>query len=196
MICPSELRLDQLVVGELAVAVARETRTHVAECLPCRRRVADIERERVAFVHALPRRRAPWVAGISAAAAAAAIVVVATRGGGEEPGNRTKGSGEHMSVYVEHRGHVHQASLDERVEPGDKLQMTLTLREARHISLFGTDATGATTVYFEGRLDAGTDIPLPNSIILDGTLGRESYVVLFCAAPLTACTTDTFGVVK
>ncbi|WP_437964604.1 zf-HC2 domain-containing protein [Sorangium sp. So ce260] len=57
--CPSDLRLDRLLAGELDPAEQQATRAHLDGCARCARRFAEIEAGRAAFLADPPPLRAP-----------------------------------------------------------------------------------------------------------------------------------------
>ncbi|WP_437721125.1 DUF4384 domain-containing protein [Sorangium sp. So ce861] len=57
--CPSDLRFDRLLAGELAAAEEQATRAHLDGCGRCAGRLAEIEAGRAAFLAAPPPLRAP-----------------------------------------------------------------------------------------------------------------------------------------
>ncbi|AGP38926.1 hypothetical protein [Sorangium cellulosum] len=57
--CPSDLRFDRLLAGELAAAEEQATRAHLDGCGRCAGRLAEIEAGRAAFLAAPPSLRAP-----------------------------------------------------------------------------------------------------------------------------------------
>jgi hypothetical protein len=142
-------------------------------------------------------------------AAALALVIWLPRSGGGT--TQLKGAGDHATLFVEHGGVVRRAEAGERVAPGDRLQIALTTHEPRYVALLGSDATGARFTYFAdgeraARIDPGVDLPLPSSVVLDATRGREALIVVFCDRAATiaelqvavpaGCSAETFEVEK
>jgi len=72
---PTEDQLLLLAYGELPRDAATELDAHVANCVMCHGRLAQLERARVALDVAVPERRSPVVAWAVLGALAAAAVV-------------------------------------------------------------------------------------------------------------------------
>ena len=69
--------------------------------------------------------------------------------------------------------------------PGDRIQLTYSSADTAHLVVLGIESSGGVQVYFPSNgsssvpVEPGTDIPLPNSIVLDDYVGNELYVALF-----------------
>ncbi|XXX74892.1 DUF4384 domain-containing protein [Sorangium sp. So ce134] len=215
--CLSDLKIDELMAGQLDAAAAQEADAHLAGCSRCAARRSAIEAERAAFAAAAPPlqvgpprldRRAPagraaaagraprrWLlpaaASALAAAAAAALFFRAAPGAREEvsPGERIKG-GERLGFYVKRGEQVVPGGAGERLLPGDALQFTYTSAEARYLAILSVDGASQASVYYPSgplaaRIEPGRDVPLPQSTVLDGTLGTERIYGVFCAEAIT-----------
>jgi len=81
---------------------------------------------------------------------------------------------------VERAGHVYA--------PGEHIQVTYSCGPANLFALFSADTAGNVTTYYPPsgdrpvELAAGADLPLPNSIELDGYIGPELYIACFASA--------------
>ena len=191
--CPSELKLDRHLAGELDRSAGRAVAAHVAACGACRARVADRRDEEAlpALPLGRPRRwhRLAWPAAGVLAAAAAVLLLVQRRGGPVlAPGTRTKG-GDVAALYVERAGVMRLAGPDEVVHPGDTIQLTTTLDARRWVAAISVDGAGVVSVYHgddprAGWQESGADVPLPASVTLDATLGQETIHVLSCRGPI------------
>ncbi len=209
MTCLSEYALDRLVAGEPRQGSAE----HVVGCDPCAARLAERRGERDRFRAEAPplpprpaRRSRWWLAGpvVVVAAAAAAVLVAGVRGSETEDGTRLKGG--RVQVFVRHDGRVRPAANGEVVAAGDRVQLTVTLAEPRHVAVLGVDGTGRTTLYREtAPLPAGAAVPLEFSIELDDTPGEERLHVFFCDGPArveggaavpAGCTVEKVSLVK
>src|SRR5688500_8043754 len=125
--CPSRLRFDRLLAGELESVQARELSAHAAGCARCNALLAELRRGHEAFATAavLPdaiarrvRERAAergrdlawprWAAPLLAAAAVLITWTAWPPGSPQAPtlGERTKGGEVHLSFYVMHDGAV------------------------------------------------------------------------------------------
>lgn len=206
--CLSELKLDELMAGQLDAAAEQEARAHLAGCARCSARLSAIEVGRAAFAASAPPlrldRRAPagravakarsprrWLApaatGVLAAAAAAMLFFRAAPGGREteSTGERLKGAGR-IGFYVKRGGHVLPGGAGERLQPGDAIEFTYSSAEARYLVILSVDGASQASVYYSNgplaaRIEPGRDVPLPQSTVLDDTLGTERIHGLFCS---------------
>jgi hypothetical protein len=184
--CLSDLRLDELLAGEMAGAATADAADHLAGCERCRARehalAADRDRFRAARSSTAARRPGRIaISGIVLTAAAAVVVLVATwpRGGGGSI--RTKG-GAHIGIVVQHGGAARVGAPGEVVHPGDTLSYLVTTAEPAYVTVLGRDAVGRVTTYVPSApVRAGRDVELPTATLLDGTLGREDIVAVFCS---------------
>ncbi|HTN87278.1 MAG TPA: DUF4384 domain-containing protein [Sorangium sp.] len=208
--CLSELKLDELMAGELDAAAAQEASAHVAGCSRCSARLSAMEAARASFAasapplrldrgatagrpatEARPRRR--WLAPAAASALAAAAAVLlffrfnAAPGGpdAEIPGERIKGA-ERIGFYVKRGGSVLPGGAGERLLPGDAIQFTYSSAEARYLMILSVDGASQASVYYPSgpvaaRIEPGRDVLLPQSTVLDDTLGTERIYGVFCA---------------
>jgi hypothetical protein len=155
----------------------------------------------------LRRRRLLGGALTTLAAAAAVLLLVSTRdeeppslpadrivstaaatGSLADPDVRAKGS-RRLGVYVRRGERVSRGGTDERIAPGDAVQLTVTSPEPRYLVLFGVDGLDSVHTYFpEGSvaapIAAGHDVPVPISIVFDASPGPERLWALFCSEPV------------
>jgi len=208
--CMSDLRLDELLAEELDEATERTTVDHLARCAACARRRDEIEASRAEFLRDPPplrlagrpagsrRRAARWAAPVAGALALAAGAVVVVHGfplaSGPEapvasaPDVRLKG-GSRIGFYVSRNGSVSLGGPGERVAPGDALRFVYSATEPCYLAVLSVDGARKASVYFpQGpaavRVDAGRDVPLPTSTVLDGTLGHEALYGVFCSTAI------------
>lgn len=92
-----------------------------------------------------------------------------------------------MTFYVQHDGVVAQGGDQDVVYPGDALRFSFAAPTPGFIYLLGIDVTGAATMYFATSGDMAVamgaePLLMPDSIVLDQTLGREAYWGLHCQA--------------
>jgi hypothetical protein len=85
---PTEDQLLLLAYDELAEPLGSDIASHIAACLACADRLAQLERARVALDVALPKPRRPvarWAAlgGLAAAAAVAGVLLTQTNPPGQ-----------------------------------------------------------------------------------------------------------------
>ena len=209
--CPSRLRFDRLIAGELEPAVAAELERHAASCTRCNAWLSSVRRDHARFaaqplpatvieqvqrVHA--RRRTPRRIAIARSLApllAAAALVLAWVAWPVQPheadqGVRSKGSGQ-LSFFVLHDGAVRPGSDGEHVQPGDRLEFAYSSSRDAYLLIVSIDAARKASVYFAdaGRaaaVPAASRALLERSTELDATLGPETVYTLLCAQPIAA----------
>ena len=189
--CHSQLKLDRYLLGELPEAEAAEMRVHVESCEACRAAVEQMRPEPLPPLRVVPlplRRARKWpriAAAAAGLAAAAGALLVAQRPAGE----RVKGPGFSLSMYVQHGGDVRLAAPGERVEAGDAVRFAVSAPAATYVAVLSLDPRGRASVYFPlgpsaEMVDAGRDVPLPVATRLDDSAGEERVVGLFCPSPV------------
>jgi hypothetical protein len=199
--CHSALRLDRWIAGELVPAEAGEISAHVAACDRCRAAAEALRasrREALPPLFGAPRaaRRAairprlgPGLALVGGLAAAGLLLLVRAGDASRAPGGeRTKGGGVSLGMWVQHGEAVRRAAPGEAVAPGDAVRFAVTTPAGAWVAVLSLDPAGRASVYFPAgpraeRVEAGADVPLPLATRLDGTIGREQVVGLFCDHP-------------
>lgn len=185
--CLSDLRLDELLVGERVPPAAQ---AHLAACRECMARRDELAADRARFLAAPPplpaprvlprpiRTRSPLLSGgLAVLAVAAGLLFFAAptrRGEGEgesEDENdaalasgagptRTKGGGARFGVIVEHRGTQRIGAPGEVVHPGDTLVFAISTPRPTHVAVLGRDAYGRVSTYFPAGRAGSTAAPL------------------------------------
>ncbi|WP_437793460.1 DUF4384 domain-containing protein [Sorangium sp. So ce693] len=208
--CLSDLTLDELMAGQLDAAAGQEASAHVAGCPRCSARRSEMEAARASFAASAPplrlARGAPaaraaekvrparrWLAPAAASALAAAAAALfffrfhaAPEGRDAEiPGERIKGA-ERIGFYVKRGGSVLPGGAGERLQPGDAIQFTYSSAEARYLVILSVDGASQASVYYPSgpvaaRIEPGREVLLPQSTVLDDTLGTERIFGLFCS---------------
>ena len=189
--CHSQLKLDRYLLGELAEVEAAGVRAHVAGCDACRAALEAMRPEPLPPLRVVPLplqrpRRWPRIAAAAAGlAAAAGVLLVVQRPAGE----RTKGPGFSLSMYVQHGGDVRLAAPGEQVAAGDAVRFAVSAPSATYVAVLSVDPRGRASVYFPlgpsaGMVDAGRDVALPVATRLDDSAGEERVVGLFCSSPV------------
>jgi len=190
--CLSSLHLDRFLMGELDEPEAERVRAHAAACPRCG---PALEAIRAARDECLPPLRlvppagdsrrwwAAAAAGAGLAAAASLLIVL------RPPGERSKGSGFALAMYVEHGGEVRRAGPGETVAGGDAVRFAVTAPQPAYVAVLSVDPLGKGSVYFPSgaraeRVQAGIDVALPLGTRLDDSVGEERIVGLLCAAPV------------
>jgi hypothetical protein len=213
----SELAIDRLVAGELTMLDADAARSHAAGCARCGGLLDDALATKARFAADIPQLALPvplrarrstrlWaiVAGGMLAAAAAIVLLVRARGpaDGDVDGTRAKGRA-HLGFYVSHAGDVRRGAGGERVVPGDAIELYSNAVDYGWFAVTSVDGAGARTVYIAPRPYApGREEIVPQSIVLDATLGTETITGIFCAGPFDPaappddCTFDRFTIEK
>ena len=190
--CLSALQLDRLLAGELDEVSARRVHQHLEGCSTCS---SALEAMRAGLAERLPALRVvplrprehlwPRVIAAGAGMAAAAALLLVAR----PPAERAKGGGFALGMYVEHAGEVRRALPGEAVAPGDAVRFTVTTPAKAHVAVLSLDPEGRASVYFPlgsraEAVAAGAELTLPLGTRLDGTLGEERIVGLFCSSPV------------
>jgi hypothetical protein len=196
--CLSELALERLRQGELGEREAA-ARAHLGGCARCAAIAAELaaasrefppRRTPEARVGAFPpraqRRRPRLLWGASAAFAALAAVVV-IRIAAPTDGTRLKGAAR-LGFYVKHGDDVRLGISGERAVPGDALRFTITAPAPAWLLILSRDGRGAASVYYPttgamARIEAGRDVPLAASTVLDDVPGHERICAVLCPGP-------------
>ncbi len=184
--CLSAFRLDRFRLQELTAEDAAEVRAHLAGCAQCRAAEAQLASAEDDFrALAAPLRRRPR-AGRAVAFSVAAVALAATCLLALNPGGvRSKGAPTSIGMYVQHGQAVRRALPGEAVLPGDVVRFVYSSREPRSLAILSLDGAGVASVYFPDGpqtvdVPAAEEAPLPLGTRLDGVLGEEQVVALFC----------------
>jgi hypothetical protein len=186
--CLSAFRLDRFRLGELPPEEAQEVEAHLQGCERCRAAdevLASAEAEFHTSGAPLLRLRPParLVVGASLAAAGlAAVLVVALV---PATGIRNKGAPVSVGMYVQHGQAVRRALPGEAVAPGDSVRFSYSSRTPAYLAILSVDGAGVATVYFPDgpetvSVPEASEAALPLATQLDGVLGEETVVALFC----------------
>lgn len=200
--CLSDYLLDQLVSGDLAgrpeEGAARE---HLAACARCSDRLAAfaaVEAPVLAATDALPagtarprrpeRRAGRLMAALAVVGAAAVGAVLVFGGGRDETGTRTKGLVTLGVVLRRPSGEIVRLGQGEAVAPRDSLRFEVASARSGFVAVLGLDAAGRASAYIPAsgpmvRLERGSPVVLPGSIVADDTLGPERIVAVVCNEP-------------
>lgn len=202
--CFSALHLDRWMMGELGQSESGQVQVHLSGCERCRRAAEVMRADRDATE--LPRLRllslAPrsvvdekrpsrdWkmraaAAATGLAAAAALLLIFKPAGSGE----RIKGPGFALAMYVQHGGEVRRVGPGEAIARGDAVRFAVTTPAKAYVAILSVDPKGRASIYYPQSasaqpLPAGEDMPLPLGTRLDDTAGEERVVGLFCSAPI------------
>jgi hypothetical protein len=188
----SDLRFDRLLASELAADAKAEVLAAAGACSQCGERLQALTREREAFAQRPPlllpraRRTRWWLAAPTVLAAAAAVVLVVRARGGDNAADRTKGDGVSLVVAAGSPGSMAVVASGDRVQPGDSVQVGYSAPRAGYGAVLGLDGSGAVSAYVPWRRDtmvalpAGDDQVFPESTVLDGVLGDETLIALWC----------------
>jgi hypothetical protein len=201
--CPSQFQLDRLSADELTNLERMRLERHVASCAACERGLVERAVERAQFVPeprtlarltpragagARPSWRRALVVSLPVVLCAATVLVVSYARPPSAPAiprqSVTKG-GVETHVMVQRDGVVSALGAVARVQPDDRLQVTISLPEPRFVAVYSCDGAGSVSRYapIERAMVAmapGAEQALPNSTILDGVPGRETLAVFAC----------------
>jgi hypothetical protein len=184
----SDLALD-LLLGEPG------THEHLESCAACRTRFEALRAEQQHFSAGkiplvLPRRGTRRAALGFAAALAAGLAAVVLRAPITDV-TRAKGRPEAIGFFVKHGERVRRASSStEAVAPGDALRFWYSSTKPTHLAILSIDPAGKTSTYYPpsaeetGAAQAGREVALPISTVLDDTLGRERIFGFFCESSI------------
>ena len=189
--CQSAYRLDLFRQGELPLAERVEVESHLQTCLRCRKANEGLAAAEADFRASAGPWRKPSMPlgrtlayGAGAAALAAACLVALL----PSEGVRSKGANASLGMYVQHGQSVRRALPGETVVAGDAVRFSYSSHEATSLGILSVDGAGVATVYFPdgpqmATLPAAEDAPLPLATRLDGVLGEEQVVAIFCRRP-------------
>ncbi len=189
--CLSAFRLDRFRLGELPPGEAAQVQAHLEGCALCREASDVLSKAETEFrASAIPlrtsrgngRRTLLWGAGTVAAAAVCILAFQPTAA------VRSKGPPASVGMYVQHGQDVRRALPGEAVAPGDSVRFVYSSREPSYLAILSLDGAGVATVYFPqgpemAAIPPGVDALLPLATRLDGTLGQETVLALFCPSP-------------
>jgi hypothetical protein len=191
--CSSDLAFDRRLAGESSLAELREMEAHMAGCARCSARWRELAEEQARFASApLPSWSSRGRFGRSHALATGVAIVLAAmvlfRVSGQSADTRSKG-GARLSFYVKHDGSVRLGASDERVASSDSLRFAYASPRPAYLAIVSVDGAGAANVYFSAsgraaKIEAGQEVALPSSVLLDETLGEEKVFGFFCAEPV------------
>jgi hypothetical protein len=203
-LCPSRLRFDRLLAGELESSDAEQLEQHAASCARCGAVFAEIKRGYEAFAPGLPEavaqhvqqrarsaRSRTWTRALVPALAAASVLLAFLAWPARDDSRletvRLKGT--QLKFYVLHEGVVRQGADGERVQPGDHVEFAYASERDAYLAIVSIDAARKASVYYAR---AGRAAPMPaarravleESTLLDDTLGPETVYALVCAEPI------------
>jgi hypothetical protein len=192
--CTSALRLDRWLAGELPAAEAARLRAHLDGCPRCAAAAEALREDRDRAVlpplrpARAPSRRPAWRLGaLAGGLALAAGLLLLVRPGA--PGERARGSGPGLAMWVRHGEEVRRAGPGEVVAAGDDLRFAVTSPEPAFVAVLSLDPAGRASVYFPAgdraeRVAGGVEVALPLATRLDATVGAERLLGLFCDRPV------------
>jgi hypothetical protein len=200
--CASDYALDRWLSGELQHAEAAALEAHVESCARCGERRALRTSERAEWQRrphgVIPgarivkpkRMRASLLAASGVLAMAAAALLIVRGGEHTAPDTvRTKGT-RSLGFYVKHGQGVRRGAQGEAVAPGDALRFVYTSEHAGYFAVLSVDGARRASIYYPSAADraaaieAGRDVPLPLSTVLDDVLGQEALFGVFCEQPI------------
>ena len=201
--CLSALRLDRWMMGELNEDESALVRAHLTGCARCTRTVDAMRKERdetelppvrlLSLARPLTagaeqRLRSRWRAAALAAgfAAAASLLIVLAP---PKRGERIKGRGIALTMYVQHADDVRRSMPGDSVGVGDAVRFAVTTPVKAYVAVLSVDPKGRASIYYPmgsraEPIPAGIETPLPLGTRLDETRGEERVVGLFCSSPV------------
>jgi hypothetical protein len=229
--CLSDFAFDRWLAGLASAEESAAFARHRDDCVRCAERHATLWDERRAWQTAKaakPAARWPrdrtWIAA-SAGVGLVVAALLAVRGANHAPevdATRSKGA-QSIGFFVKHGAAVRRGVMGDVVAPGDALRFTYTSDRpgATFLAVLSVDGAGRASVYYPSgqparavAVAAGRDVLLPISTVLDGVLGDELLIGLFCnsevvldpwlraleqdvsAPPPPGCSTDRLSISK
>lgn len=203
--CLSDFAIDELVAARsLHVDPAPASAAHVATCSRCAQRLAEfeaVEPPPLTAAAAAVRRKPRFVARAYAALAGSLLVGGIGVLWSREPHavaplaindivTRTKGTLSLIVISRDLSGNIRRLTPTDVAHPGESLRFELTAAQPGYAGIVGLDAAGVATVYAPAhgslaRLAAPGPVVLPDTIVMDETLGVERLVAVLCNEPLT-----------
>lgn len=198
--CPSDLKLELFVSGELDAAQRTQFETHCAGCTSCQARVAERRqgwdaqpvdsRVMLAAIRRAADAPAPtawwkkWLPIVALAGAAAAVAVLVARPDAGADTTRIKGSAI-LKVFRFEDGHAKEVASGSKFSAGDRLRFVVDLPAAGAIAVLGVDSKRSLYVAWppDGESPvrpAGQGIELPGAVALDDTPGSETLFLVHC----------------
>lgn len=204
---PSAHALARLQAGELDEAERGAIQAHLDGCQACQEALERLSSLQECFQAEHPRegflaavraraeeraRPAPalpqilaWTAG---AALVALIAIAALRPAFQEGSGQTrvKGAGLELGYYVLEGDRAILGGPGRVLHAGDRIQFRLSGPRGGFVHLVGVDEAGQVSVYYPRPAEVsepfpgGSGRPVPGSVVLDATLGRERVFALVC----------------
>jgi hypothetical protein len=199
--CLSDLRLDQLLAGELSGETERLARAHLGDCVACEQRRISLAADRQSFAEQAPDfqrlmtpkrpRRAQVAAFVLSAAALLVLGVGLELGKDRQLGGsttslatRTKGGTPVLELVVRRGDQSFWYESGQALHPADQVRFTVSSAQPLHVGVWGIDALGRASSYHGSaelsNVEAGVRQPLPGAVELDESLGEERLVAVFC----------------
>lgn len=205
----SEIELITFVAGDCDPERAERISEHLRGCSECRRMVEDHAAEKAEFLNrhsfeqyeqSMQSRKKAKVFQFPGRYALAASLVLFLVGGYvirrttmapfSQAKYRIKGK---AGITVWSMGADGTPEIRENgiYYPGDRIQLTYSSSDTMHLTVLGVEGTGAVQTYFPSNgttsvtVEPGSDIPLPNSIVLDDYIGSELYAAVFSEEPVS-----------
>lgn len=216
--CPSDLRLERLVAGELTGNERVDVEGHVVGCAQCSDRVAPMKRGFGAVAEADPRKmlaairrggegaptpaRARWrrwlFAAVPTCGAVLLLMMWLRPGAAPEPGTRAKG-GLALHVFRQVGDGAERLVSGGKVRAGDRLRFAVDLPAAGQVAIVGVEGSGKLFAVWPLEAGTATALPagrgheLPGAVALDDSRGRETLYLVQCAGRAPACSSTGAG---
>ena len=197
-----KLTLLSYVTGDLSVEKRSDLEAHLKRCSVCAGFIRRAEEERSSFLGEYPsidvvpmkNRKLFRFTPVRTAFALAATLVIAVgtasllvnRSG---DGYRIKGDIA-LNLFAQDGSGAPVVREQQVFSPGERIQFTYSCGGERYFILASIDDSGRVSVFYPAEgdssmlLEPGSDLPLPNSIVLDEYIGKELFIAVFSARPL------------
>ncbi|MBK7863071.1 MAG: hypothetical protein IPJ65_31570 [Archangiaceae bacterium] len=190
--------LERSLLRDLSDELAHQTDAHLSSCLPCRRQLDALARERAAFLTELPfdtllpqlpprpapsRWRTAARAGLALAAAVVALVVSARLAWAPAEPVRLKGVG--LSLFRSRAGAVKLLTAEDRLAAGDALRLSVTVDASGRWMAWAVDGSGRVDRMLEQplQLEQGA-VTLPGAVVVEAPCLRTWFIAAKLDGPL------------
>ncbi len=136
-------------------------------------------------------KRYSLVFGMSAAMVVFMVLIgLGTRNRRDEFHERLKGLELALGYYIMGAAGPEIGLHDRVLKPDDRIQFHVSAPAGGYVHIFGVDEKGFLSIYFPlphqkpESFPGGANRPVPGSVILDETLGRERVFLLICEKPM------------
>ncbi len=187
---------------DLDARLMEEIQKHLLQCESCAKVLLSLREEQKEFLKKMPFEQLPervdkgnnrtslWRTYYALAASLLLAI------GGlylfrmeQKPSFAQVKGGSSIALYKKGEEGIVEKQTHHVYTPGEQIQITYSSVSNKYLILLSIDETGKISSYYPQHADSsvlietGADIPLPNSIVLDGYIGQELFIALFSSKP-------------